>query len=95
MEKDEKIKMAEFTLKLDPSKTPRALDLAWDFLHLPSADKKAAEELKKLNGKTIPAIYSLEGDALRIFANPDAKERPKVFPKKDGEGIIILKREKP
>jgi uncharacterized protein (TIGR03067 family) len=92
MEKDQNMKLAELTFRLDPTRTPKALDLTWDFAYVPPGDKTAEAEWKKVKGKTIPAIYSFDGDTLRVFVGEDQKERPKEFPTKEGEGVIILKR---
>jgi uncharacterized protein (TIGR03067 family) len=73
----------EGTLKADASKKPAALDI-----HI----SKGPQE-----GKTQLAVYQLEGDTLKIcYAEPD-KERPTELAAKDGsgQGMLVLKREKP
>jgi uncharacterized protein (TIGR03067 family) len=74
----------EYKIKLDPSKTPKAIDtIAQD---------------GPFEGKSSPAIYELDGDALRIcMPNKETTERPKEFaaPKGSNLGLFVLKRSKP
>jgi uncharacterized protein (TIGR03067 family) len=46
---------------------------------------------------SIPAIYELKGDTLRVCWSPVGKERPKEFASEPGSGhsLVVLKREKP
>jgi uncharacterized protein (TIGR03067 family) len=70
------------TFKVDPSKTPKQLDII------------AAEGPNK--GKTLPAIYELDGDTLRYcVAQPD-KPRPTEFSAKADSGLslYVYKRQK-
>jgi uncharacterized protein (TIGR03067 family) len=76
------------TVKLDPKKKPKEMDLM-------------IEEGKDFGGQTSRAIYDLDGDTLKWCANePGKEERPKVFPDKEGENnerghlYLILKRDK-
>lgn len=47
-------------------------------------------------GKTLPAIYQLDGDTLKVCYAPPEKERPTAFDTKDkpGYALIVYKREK-
>jgi uncharacterized protein (TIGR03067 family) len=69
------------TVKFDPSKNPRTMDVM------------VAEGPKK--GDTLLAIYTLEKDTLKVCLG--SKERPKEFKTASGSGhaIIVFKREKP
>ncbi len=72
--------------KLDPSKTPKELDVT-------PRDGPDSEK-----GKTMPAIYSLEGDVLKVCAGtPGVQARPTELVSKEGTKnlLITLKREKP
>jgi uncharacterized protein (TIGR03067 family) len=84
---------AEFKFSLDPSKSPKELDL-----HFAEADKK---------GKVCLAIYELDGDKLTICTNTklrptDDEKRPNVYStKKPGEKgqipgklLFVLERQK-
>ena len=71
------------TLKLDPSKKPKSLDI------------KITEGTDQ--GKLQLAIYELDGDTLKVCANAaDAKERPKEFSSTKGGGqmLVVFKRQK-
>jgi uncharacterized protein (TIGR03067 family) len=48
-------------------------------------------------GKTIPAVYELKDDTLKICYGLDGKERPKEFKTKEGtkEFLLVYKRQKP
>jgi uncharacterized protein (TIGR03067 family) len=82
-----KTKSAEFTgtFRLDPGKTPKAID----FQH----------ESDVLRDKKWEGVYKLEGDELRIcYAEADSgKDRPVDFVTSEGSGLLltVLKREKP
>jgi uncharacterized protein (TIGR03067 family) len=71
------------TVKLDPSKTPKAIDLT---------PEEGPEK-----GKTGLGIYQLEGDTLKICIAEPGKERPKEFVSKPGTQttLMVLKRVKP
>lgn len=69
--------------KLDVSTTPKLLDVTFR-----EGDQK---------GKTLEAIYALDGDNLKICVNlGEAKNRPGEFATKQDSGLVllILKREK-
>jgi uncharacterized protein (TIGR03067 family) len=72
-------------LRIDPSKKPKTMDLV--------------HQEGLLRDKTWQAIYSLEGDELKIcYVDPDAKkDRPGEFTAEADSGrlLVILKREKP
>jgi uncharacterized protein (TIGR03067 family) len=68
------------SIKLDPSKKPKAIDLTG----LSGGFK----------GKTILGIYSLEGSSLKICATWDGGERPTAFNAEGGATLIVLRREK-
>jgi uncharacterized protein (TIGR03067 family) len=71
------------TFKLDPSKSPKQIDLM------------PAEGPNK--GKTLPGIYELDGDTLRYCINLQGKDRPTEFASKQGSGNALFgnKRAKP
>lgn len=73
----------EFSFALDATKTPKQIDLT----PLDGPFK----------GKTTPAIYSLEGDTLKIcMSNKETNVRPTEFksPKDSGLAVFTLKRAK-
>jgi uncharacterized protein (TIGR03067 family) len=82
-----KTKSAEFTgtFRLDPAKTPKAID----FQH----------EADVLKDKKWEGIYKLDGDELRIcYAEADSgKDRPADFATSEGSGLLltVLQRGKP
>lgn len=53
------------TIEIDPSKTPRTMDII------------GTEGPNK--GKTIPAIYEVSGDTLKVCYSLDGKDRPTEF----------------
>jgi uncharacterized protein (TIGR03067 family) len=64
----------ESIVTLDPSRLPRAMN-SWD-LDGPAADQ------------TVPGIYEIDGDTLKVcFAKPGSK-RPKEFTTKKGTGFL-------
>jgi uncharacterized protein (TIGR03067 family) len=68
---------------LNPERTPKAIN-TWD------QDGPFADH-------TVPGIYEIEGDTLKVcFAQP-GEERPKKFTSKEGTGFIycVYKRKKP
>ena len=70
------------TVKLNPSAKPKALDIT------------GAEGPNK--GKTIQAIYELDGDTLRVCYDLSGKSRPTEFKTKVGAPLFLVtyKREK-
>jgi uncharacterized protein (TIGR03067 family) len=78
--------MAKGTFKLDPSKKPLQIDLV------------ITEDRKEENqGKTVLAIYALEGDQLKLcLAEPGERERPTEFSAEAGTArvFVTLKRAK-
>ena len=73
----------EGTLKLDAGKTPKTMEI------------KGTEGPNK--GKTIPAIYKIDGDSLTICYNLAGKDYPTEFKSKSGTKLFLVeyKREKP
>jgi uncharacterized protein (TIGR03067 family) len=68
------------TFQLDPSKTPKAMNM------MPGEGQ--------YKGKTLQGIYELNGDNLKIcFAEP-GKDRPKDFTSRSGQVLAIHKRQK-
>lgn len=68
---------------LDPSRNPKAVN-TWD-------------QDGPYEDRTVPGIYEVDGDTLKLcFARP-GDERPKAFTTKDGTGFLfcIYKRKKP
>jgi uncharacterized protein (TIGR03067 family) len=73
----------EGTLKLDPTKSPKAIDTVFT----DGPDK----------GKTLQGIYMLAGDDWKVLYSAPGKDRPKTFPTQPGSAhfLIVLKRVKP
>jgi uncharacterized protein (TIGR03067 family) len=73
---------AKLKFKLDPSTTPRCVDIT-----ITAGTQKDA---------VIEGIYELKGDELRICAKIGGKERPAKFESPAGETMVLmtLKREK-
>jgi uncharacterized protein (TIGR03067 family) len=73
----------EGTWKLDPAKTPRALDIT---------GTKGPNQ-----GKTFLCIYELTGDTLRVCYDLSGKERPTEFKTREGTQLFLVeyKRQKP
>lgn len=71
------------TLRLDPTKTPKHLDIV-----------SGAGPNK---GKSLLAIYELDGDTFRYCVAPPGKARPAEFSGKAGSGhsLFVNKRERP
>jgi uncharacterized protein (TIGR03067 family) len=77
------------TFKIDPSKSPKTIDL------MVAEDNSGGGTAK---GKTSLGIYQLDGDKLKWCANEPGKEqRPKEFAKQAGGDrllLVIFEREK-
>jgi uncharacterized protein (TIGR03067 family) len=76
-------KVAQFgTFKLDPTTTPKSQDMT------PGNGG--------YKGQTIPAIYELNGDTLRVCLGPPNRGRPKEFSSKKGSRrtLFVYKRVK-
>jgi uncharacterized protein (TIGR03067 family) len=73
----------EGTVKLDPTKKPKAIDVT----QTSEGDNK---------GKTFPGIYEIEGDMMKVCSVDPGKERPTQFSGKAGSGqfLRVYKREK-
>jgi uncharacterized protein (TIGR03067 family) len=73
----------EGTHRLDPSKTPKAID--------------AVRNSGPDKGKTILGIYELTDDAYKVCFAPPGQDRPTEFASKAGSGnrLIVMKRQKP
>jgi uncharacterized protein (TIGR03067 family) len=73
---------AKATVKLDPSKSPKAIDMTITLL--PS--------LPNEKGKTLQGIYQVEGDELKLaFPNAPFRERPTQFTtKKEIEPTFVV-----
>jgi uncharacterized protein (TIGR03067 family) len=71
------------TVKLESSAKPKAMMIT------------GAEGPNK--GKTLPAIYEVNGDTLRVCYNLGGQERPTAFETKAGtqQFLVTYKREKP
>jgi uncharacterized protein (TIGR03067 family) len=67
-------KTEEATVKLDPSKNPKALDMS----PLTGPGK----------GQTLLAIYAIEGDTLKICGARAGRDRPTEF--KGGKDVILM-----
>jgi uncharacterized protein (TIGR03067 family) len=72
----------KFTFKLDPKKSPKAIDFTYT-----DGPKK---------GMTDRGIYLLEGDYLKLCIRTKDGERPTVFASKEGSQVflIVLRRAK-
>lgn len=70
-------KSREYTIKLDPTKDPKAIDL------VPSdGDSK---------GKTVAGIYRFDGNDLKIcMPNTDSQDRPKEFKSVKDSDLILM-----
>jgi uncharacterized protein (TIGR03067 family) len=68
------------TFKIDPSKTPKHMDLT-----ITEVDPTVTEG-QKFVGKTALAIYAMDGDSLKwVASEPGKEDRPSAFPDKEGE----------
>jgi uncharacterized protein (TIGR03067 family) len=70
------------TLKADPSKDPKTIDVTYTD--------------GELQGKTRLGLYKVEGDTWTIFTGLEGKDRPTELATKSGEGTVrlVLKRAK-
>jgi len=74
-------KYGKATLKIDPSTSPKIVDI-----NITKGDEK---------GTTFEAIYELNKDEWKLCLKPFSKERPgKIDSKDDGIVLIVFKREK-
>jgi uncharacterized protein (TIGR03067 family) len=64
------------TQKLDPSKSPKAFDVA------------VAEGLNK--GAVMLGIYEINGDTLKVCFDPEGKKRPTEFTSAPGSQILVV-----
>ena len=73
--------IAEATVKLDPMKKPKTIDVTFT-----EGERK---------GKTLLGIYEIESDAFRVCVARPGDERPAEFSAKAGSGhiLIVYKRE--
>jgi len=76
-------KFAQFTLKLDPTRSPKAVDLKIDYLPTKKGEKDKAV------GKLVPGIYELKGDTLKCCYAPPGGARPTEFSAKAGSGLYV------
>jgi uncharacterized protein (TIGR03067 family) len=72
---DEVIEVA--TLKLDPSKSPKAFDAMVD---------------EGLNKRTILGIYEISGDTFKVCFDPAGKKRPTEFKGTGSQALVVHKR---
>jgi uncharacterized protein (TIGR03067 family) len=74
--------LSAYVFRLDPSASPRAIDL--DVTAGPDKDRK------------VLGIYKLEGDTLTVCVPEPGKARPKEFASKEGSGhlLFVFQREK-
>ena len=64
------------TLKLDETQNPRTMD---------------ATKTEGLDaGKVVKAIYTIEGDKLKVCCAPDSSERPTTFATQEGSGAVLI-----
>jgi uncharacterized protein (TIGR03067 family) len=64
------------TLKLDPSRSPKAFDVT------------VAEGPNK--GMVLPGIYEISGDTLKVCFDPEGKERPTQFQGATGAQTLVV-----
>jgi uncharacterized protein (TIGR03067 family) len=81
-EAEEVAKYGKATLKIDPSTTPKIVDVS-----ITKGDEK---------GTTFEAIYAVDKDEWKLCLKPFGKERPAKFESKGdgGDVLIVFKREK-
>ena len=76
-EKGVKGDMVEGTIKIDPATTPKSVDITY------------TRGLFK--GLTLPSIYELDGDNLKVCIAWQSKERPKEFVGgPDGKAVFVI-----
>jgi uncharacterized protein (TIGR03067 family) len=68
--------IAEATIKLDPTKTPKTIEIAFT-----EGERK---------GQTVVGIYELEGDAFRVCIARPGDERPAEFSTSAGSGRTLV-----
>jgi len=73
-------KYGKATLKIDPTTTPKIVDIS-----ITKGDEK---------GTKFEAIYEVDKDEWKLCLKPFGKERPAKFESKDGDVLIVFKREK-
>jgi uncharacterized protein (TIGR03067 family) len=94
--REEQFVILRFHLAIDPTRTPKTIDVTIDYF-LPEADpqyKDVVESLPpeaRVTRRTIRAIYSLEGEILKVCTSAGGKERLRSFadPK---SGVLTLRR---
>jgi uncharacterized protein (TIGR03067 family) len=64
------------TQKLDPSKSPKAVD--------------ATVTEGNGKGRKMLGIYEIEGDILKVCFDPEGKKRPTEFKSTAGSGIVVV-----
>jgi uncharacterized protein (TIGR03067 family) len=75
--KGEKPVKPEFTVKLDPSQKPKAID--------------TVALGGKFKGKTGKGIYQLDGDELKLcLPNQESKDRPTEFKSLAGSDLVVM-----
>jgi uncharacterized protein (TIGR03067 family) len=81
-EDPEVTKFGKATLKIDPTTTPKVVDVS-----ITSGDEK---------GTTFEAIYEVDKDEWKMCLKPAGKERPAKFESKadSGDVLIVFQREK-
>jgi uncharacterized protein (TIGR03067 family) len=74
-EDENAVRLFVYTLRLDPTKKPKAIDVTF------------SEGPQK--GKTMHGIYEFDGDNCKVGFAPLDKERPTEFVSKEGTGHVI------
>jgi uncharacterized protein (TIGR03067 family) len=64
------------TTEIDPTRTPRAIDIAYT--------------VGEIKGQTALGIYEVKGDTLRICRSNPGKDRPTEFSSKPGSGHTLM-----
>jgi uncharacterized protein (TIGR03067 family) len=80
------------TWLIDPSKTPKRLDICYEQRFVEGKIDEAGFE--GFDGKVGPAIYELEGDTLKECSADPGEQRPAEFstPRATRRSLLILKR---
>jgi uncharacterized protein (TIGR03067 family) len=96
--REEREMIARFRITIDPSRKPKAIDLTIDYF-FPEADPRNKDVVKsippelRVTGRTIRAIYSLDGEVFKVYSIAHGKERPKAFPDDAAAGVLTLRRQ--
>lgn len=82
---------SEQPYKIDPSKDPKTFDQVQTY-NMQAPGRKKGRTIQ--HRVTIPGIYTLEGDKLKICASSPGEKRPSDFEARKDRTLIVLEREK-